>query len=443
MDSPLLDNVLLAGLVGCLIALIVATAQQNWRPRVFFLLALRIAIGWQFLFEGLNKIQSHRVGAVETGKPFSSEPYFRESEGPIADLMRTRMDLADPEIRLYELARPAANPATVGDVLGADGMAALQADIAKPGAAFNIARMYTPDPPAGVADPAGFYAQAIGKLPLTGTGAKFLGEYPATAAGYPTIRDKVTAQLPPAAARQFDTWEAQLPPLAKGDKERTAVQNLFPALRGKYARWATGVEADIVKKKYVSGEVALGVPARLAEYEEREKTLADLRSHRASDLGRSTLFARIQTAKADVAALRNELVKEGDTLLADAKTELEKLAEAKLPADAPAPARKIVTIDVLTMWVLAVAGGCLIIGLGTRLAAVVCGGFLVLTYLTYPPFPWLPHPPGTEGNPVFVNKNIIEALACFALAAMPTGRWLGIDALIYRLVRGPQSTPAA
>jgi hypothetical protein len=39
----------------------------------------------------------------------------------------------------------------------------------------------------------------------------------------------------------------------------------------------------------------------------------------------------------------------------------------------------------------------------------------------------------TEGNPVFVNKNVIECLALLALASMPTGRWMGLDALIARM----------
>ena len=55
------------------------------------------------------------------------------------------------------------------------------------------------------------------------------------------------------------------------------------------------------------------------------------------------------------------------------------------------------------------------------------------TYLSHPTVPWLPLPPMTEGNPLFVNKNIIEMLALIAIAAHPTGRWLGIDALICRL----------
>ena len=33
--------------------------QNGWSLRVFFLLALRLAIGWHFLFEGLHKIHSH------------------------------------------------------------------------------------------------------------------------------------------------------------------------------------------------------------------------------------------------------------------------------------------------------------------------------------------------------------------------------------------------
>ena len=72
-------SVIYAGLAGCLIALVVATAQQKWQWKVFFLLALRLAIGWQFLFEGLNKIHSHNVGPSETNKVFTSEPYFKAS----------------------------------------------------------------------------------------------------------------------------------------------------------------------------------------------------------------------------------------------------------------------------------------------------------------------------------------------------------------------------
>jgi uncharacterized membrane protein YphA (DoxX/SURF4 family) len=75
----------------------------------------------------------------------------------------------------------------------------------------------------------------------------------------------------------------------------------------------------------------------------------------------------------------------------------------------------------------------LLAGLFTPLACLIGVGFLVLTYLAHPPFPWLPLPPGTEGNPQFVNKNVIEALALMVIFVHPTGRWMGIDALLHRM----------
>jgi hypothetical protein len=32
-----------------------------------------------------------------------------------------------------------------------------------------------------------------------------------------------------------------------------------------------------------------------------------------------------------------------------------------------------------------------------------------------------------------VNKNLIEALALLAIASLPTGKWLGLDALVAKL----------
>ena len=50
-------------------------------------------------------------------------------------------------------------------------------------------------------------------------------------------------------------------------------------------------------------------------------------------------------------------------------------------------------------------------------------------------------PPMTEGNPLFVNKNVIEMLALLVVAAHPTGRWLGLDALWTYFVL-PKTEPA-
>ena len=398
------------------------------------------------MFEGMNKVHSHLVGPVETGKPFSSEPYFRESEGPIADVMR-KYTLDDPDQKLTDLTRPAKPPATVGDVLGDDGLAAVRADFCKPGPALTLARAYSPKPPAdAVKDLTGYYATAVAALPLTGSGAKFLADYPPDAPGAKAVAAAVGRQLPPAAEARFKYLEDTILPQIRGDaaeKTAAAVRTLADSLRQDYARWVVGLDPKAVKKKYIGSDVTLTVAARLSDYEARKKELADLKARRGVDLGRSTLFAKIAAAKADAAAVRTELTKEATGLLAAAKTELAKVAGVKPPADPEVPELPVKLLDVVTMWTLTVAGAGLIFGLGTRVCALSCGIFLVTTYLTYPAFPWLPNPPGTEGNPVFVNKNSIEALACFALAAMPTGRWLGIDGLIHRLYWGDRAGPVA
>ena len=53
-----------------------------------------------------------------------------------------------------------------------------------------------------------------------------------------------------------------------------------------------------------------------------------------------------------------------------------------------------------------------------------------MTYLAAPPWPWLPSPPPSEGNPLFINKNLIEAVALLVVVCHPTGRWLGLDAVV-------------
>lgn len=86
--------------------------------------------------------------------------------------------------------------------------------------------------------------------------------------------------------------------------------------------------------------------------------------------------------------------------------------------------------DRITMWVITISGACLLLGLFTRIACILAAGFLIMTYLAHPAFPWLPASPMNEGNYLFVNKNVIEALALLMLATTRSGRWLGLDAWI-------------
>ena len=42
----------------------------------------------------------------------------------------------------------------------------------------------------------------------------------------------------------------------------------------------------------------------------------------------------------------------------------------------------------------------------------------------------MPTPPNTEGNYLFVNKNVIEMFALLVLATTASGQWFGVDSLI-------------
>ena len=344
-----------AGLFGCLAALLVAWYQQNWSLKVLFLLALRLAVGWHFAFEGLHKFHSHFVGPTETSKPFTSEPYFAVAEGPFGDFMRKRF-LGDP--------------------------------------ASAIAAKLTP--------------------PDDTPRAKFAVLPEAEQAG----------RCPKPVAEALD---AGIPDAKKAAEAKAA-----------FARWVYGAALRDAKAKFVgSGDVAQGAPDRLAQIAVMKKWAKELHDREALGLGvgYGVEVKRAAAARADVRAAETDLAADADAYVAD----LVKLLGPKPDPDAPKSTKAekaIAGMDRLTMWTLTVAGLCVLFGLFTPVACLVCAGFLVLTYLTHPPLPWYPLPPGTEGNPLFVNKNVVECLALLVIAVHPTGRWLGLDAIWTRVVFG-------
>ena len=107
---------------------------------------------------------------------------------------------------------------------------------------------------------------------------------------------------------------------------------------------------------------------------------------------------------------------------------------------------EIQTADKITAYGLSLCGLLLMLGLLTPLAALGSAGFLALFYLSMPPWPGLPEGI-TEGHYRYVNKNLIEMLACLALAFTPSGLWIGIDAFLFgwigRLGRQEVEAPPA
>src|SRR4051794_27371158 len=65
---------------------ITLSRSRRYYPGFFgalFIVLLRVAIGWHFLYEGLDKIE-----ASKGSRPFSAEVYLRNSAGPLAPYFR-------------------------------------------------------------------------------------------------------------------------------------------------------------------------------------------------------------------------------------------------------------------------------------------------------------------------------------------------------------------
>ncbi len=88
-------------------------------------------------------------------------------------------------------------------------------------------------------------------------------------------------------------------------------------------------------------------------------------------------------------------------------------------------------VDLLNITALLVVGITFTLGIFERKAAVIGIGLLALYYLAHPSFPWLPQV-NVEGSYWFVNKNLIELVACLVVFNYPTGKFFGLDYFLKR-----------
>ena len=93
-------------------------------------------------------------------------------------------------------------------------------------------------------------------------------------------------------------------------------------------------------------------------------------------------------------------------------------------------------INRLVIWGQIVGGSCLLLGLLTRTAAVAGAAMLGLFYLAMPPLPGLAGTAQSYSHFLYVDHNLIEALALLVLATTHSGRWAGLDAVLHKLVPG-------
>lgn len=408
LPFPIPIEVLYAGLAGTLLSLIVATAMQHWRPKVFFLLALRLAIGWHFLFEGLYKIHSYYTGPNESTKVFTSEPYFKVAPGPVGGFMRKQFD--DPLAVIETKATPTKkiSPEEFGRLKIEEQAAACPEPVAK-----------------SLDDVAEKTADAVRDAALTA-----INEAAARAAK--AMEEAKTEDEKTKARTEADA--VRIEEQKKVDNAKDIAQTKITAAKAAYARWVYGVDGRDTKVKVISG-----ADPKLSAIERREhldwlrREAQAVQSQQGYHLGNGNGMdsKRAADLRMDLLTAETDLAKDTNAFVNELR---QGLTAGKAPPE-EAPARMGKTMDFVTMWFLVGVGTSLLAGFLCRLGCVLGAGFLVVTYLNHPAFPWFPLPPGTEGNPVFVNKNIIECLAMLSLACMPTGRWMGLDALFLGVPR--------
>ena len=87
------------------------------RSTIIGLVLLRLAIGWHFFFEGVKKVESEYTGeAIINARPFTSEGYFRQGSGPLAEFMVRKIGDPDEQALALLTLRPlvdGADPAKV------------------------------------------------------------------------------------------------------------------------------------------------------------------------------------------------------------------------------------------------------------------------------------------------------------------------------------------
>ncbi|MDC0176248.1 hypothetical protein OAJ60_04880 [Planctomycetaceae bacterium] len=392
------------------------------------LVVLRIAIGWQFLYEGLWKFQSR-----QTARPWTSAGYLRNSQGPLRNVFRGLTDDPD-ELNWLDSNWVGARWDTwqtrfvAGNRLDKTQESRLNRLLNGP-KDFRAELAALPDGlvsfPGTLAKRLTFDAKSKrlivdGKVHLT-----------------PRERDAALKLVPVPETVTDENREAE----EVAQRFREALGKVFA--RSSRLSFKERMRASLLGDPERAG---LTITDRKTK-QELETRLGEIELYRRQLQRYEQNLARVETdfqqkhvqqsgvpGYGDTAEIRSALVGPIKALEGELIVAAEKLLTPKQRARGPVamPPTRINQIDALTMWGLAAIGVLLISGLCSRLAAVAGAALLFSFYLAMPPWPGVPPAPGPEHS-LWVNKNLIEVFALLVLASVPTGRWFGLDSLVGRL----------
>ena len=88
-------------------------------------------------------------------------------------------------------------------------------------------------------------------------------------------------------------------------------------------------------------------------------------------------------------------------------------------------------MDFINVWGLLLIGAGLIVGLFTRIASIAGMVLLAFYYLSHPALIGANFAMPTEGNYLWINKNLIELLTLWVIVLFPTWKIIGLDRFLF------------
>ena len=396
-----------------------------------FLVLLRLAIGWHLFIEGASKLETISVGPTGTSKPFSSRGYLLQSQGPLGPLFRKLA--GDPDILLTSLLDSA--DGTIPIALQAQWSDYVtryknhyqldQGQQSKADALLNqhLARLADWFQK-GSKEVSRDYSFAT--VTPTLTTAERIKEYRSR---LQELREKI------------DGWNLRF--------EKDVTKARITTLKGDVARMRTDLLKDLDEMQEKLGldlDKLLNQGQILVEFGRLQNMVKQGSQSKGYGLDQQALAELIQAARdaksdkisPDVWANAEQ---KPDLLITfyasdpEFRKALLRVAKRQIaPQMRVEDTRMLEWADRTVAWGLTLAGLGLLLGCFTRLSSLVGAILLLLFYLALPPLPGLPDNPMVEGKYLFVNKNLIEALALLTLATTASGRWFGIDGLLSLLI---------
>jgi uncharacterized membrane protein YphA (DoxX/SURF4 family) len=384
-----------------------------------FLVALRLAVGWHFLYEGLWKVDS------ETGTASYDTSWY---------ILQTSV-------------------ARLRDYYQGERAGGLNADLARADAWYDeIVKAFKARNKALADDQKARLAELRDKVKLAAAARRL----PVVDFDWIYVRDEALKQPAPPEPEGFTS----LPYLqASAGPFRPLFRGMVNDIDGveRLTLDAAQTSLDTRCREIVEHYQSAGHPFTAEQQARLVAVLDTLKTEIATTLGDPAFRYRLadyrvmrRRAEADTARVTAPFARErldADRAKMDAiATELlafvnEPLSELAVQSQAiatveqlgagplPRPAGPARWVDRGIKFSLMAIGSCLLLGLLTPFAAAAGAMQLAVFYLASPPWPGLPAA-AVGGHFLYVDRNLIELLAAGVIATTGTGKWAGVDAYL-------------